>query len=164
MDSLLKPDIGLMFWTIVNFLLLAFLLAKFAWKPLMKALDAREKQIAEDVAGAHKAREDAETIKKQVEKTLADTAMESSNRIKEASQAGEQQRQAIIAQAKDEAQNLINQAKAEIEAETQKAIEAVKKEVVDTTMLAARKVIGKEADKAANEKLIEDLLKDIKVK
>lgn len=164
MDSLLKPDIGLMFWTIVNFLLLAFLLAKFAWKPLMNALDAREKQIAEDVAGAHKAREDAETIKKQVEKTLADTAMESSNRIKEASQAGEQQRQAIIAQAKDEAQNLINQAKAEIEAETQKAIEAVKKEVVDTTMLAARKVIGKEADQAANEKLIEDLLKDIKVK
>ncbi len=164
MDSLLKPDIGLMFWTIVNFLLLAFLLAKFAWKPLMNALDAREKQIAEDVAGAHKAREDAETIKKQVEKTLADTAMESSNRIKEASQAGEQQRQAIIAQAKDEAQNLINQAKAEIEAETQKAIEAVKKEVVDTTMLAARKVIGKEADKAANKKLIEDLLKDIKVK
>lgn len=164
MDSLLKPDIGLMFWTIVNFLLLAFLLAKFAWKPLMNALDAREKQIAEDVAGAHKAKEDAETIKKQVEKTLADTAMESSNRIKEASQAGEQQRQAIIAQAKDEAQNLINQAKAEIEAETQKAIEAVKKEVVDTTMLAARKVIGKEADKAANEKLIEDLLKDIKVK
>lgn len=164
MDSLLKPDIGLMFWTIVNFMLLAFLLAKFAWKPLMNALDAREKQIAEDVAGAHKAREDAETIKKQVEKTLADTAMESSNRIKEASQAGEQQRQAIIAQAKDEAQNLINQAKAEIEAETQKAIEAVKKEVVDTTMLAARKVIGKEADKAANEKLIEDLLKDIKVK
>ena len=130
----------------------------------MNALDSREKQIAEDVAGAHKAREDAETIKKQVEKTLADTAMESSNRIKEASQAGEQQRQAIIAQAKDEAQNLINQAKAEIEAETQKAIEAVKKEVVDTTMLAARKVIGKEADKAANEKLIEDLLKDIKVK
>ena len=95
---------------------------------------------------------------------MADTAKESSNRIKEASQAGEQQRQAIIAQAKDEAQNLINQAKAEIEAETQKAIEAVKKEVVDTTMLAARKVIGKEADKAANEKLIEDLLKDIKVK
>ncbi|MDD6173201.1 MAG: F0F1 ATP synthase subunit B [Elusimicrobiaceae bacterium] len=164
MDSLLKPDIGLMFWTIVNFLLLAFLLAKFAWKPLMNALDSREKQIAEDVAGAHKAKEDAETIKKQLEKTLADTAKESSNRIKEASQAGEQQRQAIIAQAKDEAQNLINQAKAEIEAETQKAIEAVKKEVVDTTMLAARKVIGKEADKAANEKLIEDLLKDIKVK
>lgn len=164
MDSLLKPDIGLMFWTIVNFLLLAFLLAKFAWKPLMNALDAREKQIAEDVAGAHKAKEDAETIKKQVEKTLADTAMESSKRIKEASQAGEQQRQAIIAQAKDEAQNLISQAKAEIEAETQKAIEAVKKEVVDTTMLAARKVIGKEADKASSEKLIEDLLKDIKVK
>lgn len=164
MDSLLKPDTGLMFWTIVNFLILAFLLAKFAWKPLIKALEAREKQIAQDVAGAHKAKEDAEAIKKQLEQTLADTAKESSQRIKEASLAGEQQRQSIIAQAKDEAQNLIKQAKAEIEAETQKAIEAVKKEVVDTTMLAAKKVIAKEADRASNEKLIEDLLKDIKVK
>ncbi len=164
MDSLLKPDTGLMFWTIVNFLILAFLLAKFAWKPLIKALEDREKQIAQDVAGAHKAKEDAETIKKQLEQTLADTAKESSQRIKEASLAGEQQRQSIIAQAKDEAQNLIKQAKAEIEAETQKAIEAVKKEVVDTTMLAAKKVIAKEADRASNEKLIEDLLKDIKVK
>ncbi len=164
MDALIKPDIGLMFWTIVNFLLLAFLLAKFAWKPLMKSLDDREKQIAEDISGARKAKEDAETIKKQLEQTLADTAKESSKRIKEASEAGEQQRQTIIAQAKDEAQNLISQAKTEIEAETQKAIAAVRKELVDTTMLAARKVIGKETDKAVNEKLIEDLLKDIKAK
>ena len=66
MDALIKPDIGLMFWTIVNFLLLAFLLAKFAWKPLIKALDDREKQIAEDISGARKAKEDAETIKKQL--------------------------------------------------------------------------------------------------
>ena len=164
MDALLKPDIGLMFWTVVNFLLLAFLLAKFAWKPLMKALDDREKQIAEDIRGARKAKEDAEAVKKQLEQTLADTAKESSKRITEAAAAGEKQRQTIIAQAKEDAQNLISQAKSEIEAETQKAISAVRKELVDTTMLAAKKVIGKEADKKVNERLIKDMLEEMKVK
>jgi len=164
MDKLLQPDIGLMFWTAVNFLILAFLLAKFAWKPLMKALDDRERKIKEDIASANKAKEDAQAIKRDLEKSLADAAQESSKRLKEASETGLKQRDAIIAQAKEDAQTLISQAKAEIEAETQKAIEAVKKEVVDTTLLAAKKVIGKEADKASNEQLIEDLLKDIKVK
>ena len=164
MDELLKPDIGLMFWTAVNFLILAFLLAKFAWKPLMKALDEREKKIREDIACANKAKEDAQAIKKELEQSLADAAQESSKRLKEASEAGLKQREIIIAQAKEDAQTLISQAKAEIESETQKAIEAVKKEVVDTTLLAAKKIIGKEADKSSNEQLIEDLLKDIKVK
>ena len=164
MDKLLQPDIGLMFWTAVNFLLLAFLLAKFAWKPLMKALDDREKKIKEDIASAQKAKEEAKAIKKELEQSLAQAADESSKRLKEASEAGLKQRESIIAQAKQDAQTLISQAKAEIEAETQKAIQAVKKEVVDTTLLAAKKVIGKEADRASNEKLIEDLLKDIKTK
>ena len=48
MDKLLQPDIGLMFWTALNFLILAFLLAKFAWKPVMKALDDRERKIKEE--------------------------------------------------------------------------------------------------------------------
>lgn len=164
MDKLLQPDIGLMFWTALNFLILAFLLAKFAWKPLMKALDDRERKIKEDIASANKAKEDAQAIKQELEKSLADAAQESSKRLQEASQAGLKQRETIIAQAKEDAQTLISQAKAEIEAETQKAIEAVKKEVVDMTLLAAKKIIGKEADKASNEQLIEDLLKDIKVK
>ena len=99
-----------------------------------------------------------------MEQSLADAAQENSKRLKEASEAGLKQREIIIAQAKEDAQNLISQAKAEIESETQKAIEAVKKEVVDTTLLAAKKIIGKEADRSSNEQLIEDMLKDIKVK
>ena len=49
MEELLKPDLGLIFWTIVNFTLLAFLLAKFAWKPIITAIEAREKKIADDI-------------------------------------------------------------------------------------------------------------------
>jgi F-type H+-transporting ATPase subunit b len=164
MDALLKPDTGLMFWTIVNFLILAFLLAKFAWKPLLKSLKEREDKIANDVASAQQARNEAQRIQKELEARLESIAKESSAKLKEAAALGAKEREAILSAAKAEAHTLINQARAEIEAQTEKAVEAVKKEVINTTMLAVKKVIAKEADAQTNAKLVEDLLKDIKVK
>ena len=164
MDTLLKPDIGLMFWTIVNFLILAFLLAKFAWKPLLKSLQEREDKIAGDVASAQNARQEAQRIQQELEARLESIAKESSAKIKEAAALGAKERENILSSAKEEATTLINQARVEIEAQTEKAIESVKKEVINTTMLAVKKVIGKEADAQTNAKLVEDLLKDIKVK
>ena len=164
MDALLKPDTGLMFWTIVNFLILAFLLAKFAWKPLLKSLKEREDKIANDVASAQQARNEAQRIQKELEARLESIAKESSAKLKEAAALGAKEREAILSAAKAEAHTLINQARAEIEAQTEKVVEAVKKEVINTTMLAVKKVIAKEADAQTNAKLVEDLLKDIKVK
>lgn len=164
MDALLKPDTGLMFWTIVNFLILAFLLAKFAWKPLLKSLKEREDKIANDVASAQQARNEAQRIQKELEARLESIAKESSAKLKEAAALGAKEREAILSAAKAEAHTLINQARAEIEAQTEKAVEAVKKEVINTAMLAVKKVIAKEADAQTNAKLVEDLLKDIKVK
>jgi len=164
MDELLKPDKGLMFWTIVNFLILAFLLAKFAWKPLLKSLKEREDKISNDVASAKQAKNEAQRIQKELEARLDSIAKESSAKLKEAAALGAKEREAILSAAKAEAHTLIDQARVEIEAQTEKAIEAVKKEVVNTTMLAVKKVIGKEADAQTNAKLVEDLLKDIKVK
>ncbi len=164
MDALLKPDTGLMFWTIVNFLILAFLLAKFAWKPLLKSLKEREDKIANDVASAQEAKTEAQRIQKELEARLESIAKESSAKLKEAAALGAKEREAILSAAKAEAHTLINQARAEIEAQTEKAVEAVKKEVINTTMLAVKKVIAKEADAKTNAKLVEDLLKDIKVK
>jgi len=164
MDSLLKPDIGLMFWTIVNFLILVFLLAKFAWKPLLKSLQAREDKIAGDVASAQQARQEAQKIQQELEKRLENLAKESSAKLKEAAALGAKEREEILASAKAEAQTLISQARADIQVQTEKAVEAVKKEVIDTTMLAVKKVIGKEVDAKTDAQLVEDLLKDIKVK
>lgn len=164
MDALLKPDLGLTFWTIVNFLILLFILGKFAWKPMLKALDEREQKIASDIENAKKANEDAKKIKDDLQAQLEKVAQESSAKLKEASAMGEQEKEKILAKAREEAQTLINQARTQIEVETSKAIDAVKKELVDTTMLAVKKVIGKEADAQTNAQMVEDLLKDIKVK
>ncbi len=164
MDSLLKPDIGLMFWTIVNFLILALLLAKFAWKPLINALDAREKQIKDDVSRAQQARAAAEQVKTDLQKKLDDIANESAAKIKEAQALGEKQKESILNTAKEQATQLIKQARVQIEADTQKAVDAVKQELVNTTMLAVKKVIGKDADEKTSAEMVEDLLKDIKAK
>lgn len=164
MDALLKPDIGLMFWTIVNFLILAFLLAKFAWKPLINALDAREKKINDDISQAQQARIAAEQVKTDLQKKLEDIANESAAKIKEAQSLGEKQKETILATAKEQAQQLIKQARVQIDADTQKAVEAVKQELVNTTMMAVKKVIGKDADEKTSAQMVEELLKDIKAK
>jgi F-type H+-transporting ATPase subunit b len=162
MDALLKPDIGLTFWTVVNFLILAFILAKFAWKPMVSALDKREKQIASDIENAKKANADAQKIKDDLKGELDKLAKESSVKIKEAAEFGEREKQRILQAAKEQAQTLINQARVQIGTETNKAVEALRNEVVNITMQAVKKVIGKEVDEKTNAQMVEDLLKDIK--
>lgn len=164
MDALLKPEVGLIFWTVVNFTILAFLLAKFVWKPVINALEARERKIANDVQSAQQAKDEAQKIKEDLQTRLDDISKQSAAKLQEASALGESERQRILQEAKDSAQNLIEQAQRQITAQTQKALDAARKDIVDLTMLAVEKVIGKETDIKTGSKLVEDLLKDIKRK
>jgi len=164
MESLLKPDTGLVFWTAINFLLLAFLLAKFAWKPLTRALDERERKIAADIAGAKAANEDAQKIKQDLQAHLDGIAKETAAKIKAAAALGEQEKQKIIDEAKAHAHALLETARAQIKADTEKAVQELKQDVVAATMLAVKKVIGKEADAKTNTQMVDDFLKDISAK
>ena len=78
MEDLLKPDYGVLVLTICNFLLLVFLLKKFAWKPIIHALESREKQIEADKQSAQQAREQAESIKRELDQKLAQISEEAS--------------------------------------------------------------------------------------
>jgi len=164
MGALLKPDSGLIFWTILNFLVLAFILAKFAWKPVIAALDEREKKIAADIAGAKQANEEAQKIKYDLKAQLEASAQESLLKMKQAAALGEQEKQKIMNEAKAQAQALLVAAQQQIKADTAKAMEELKKDFIDTTMQAVKKVISKEADAKTNKQMIEDFLKDIKTK
>jgi F-type H+-transporting ATPase subunit b len=162
MDALLKPDFGLIFWTVVNFLLLAFLLAKFAWKPLMSALDEREQKISADIAGAQKANEEAQKIKADLQTQLENIAKESIEKIRQAAAKGERERQKIIGEAKTQAQEMLALARDMIKTETDKAAQELRKEIADITMLAVKKIIAKESDEKTNTRLVEETLKEIK--
>jgi len=162
MEALLKPDYGLIFWMVLNFLVLAFILAKFAWKPLIAALDERERKIAADIAGAKAANEEAQKIKDDLKAQFDAAAQEGLIKMKQAAALGEQEKQKIIDEAKAQAQAVLAAAQQQIKADTAKAVQELKKDFVDTTMQAVKKVIGQEADAKTNKKMVEDFLKDIK--
>ena len=86
MEDLLKPDYGVLVLTICNFLLLVFLLKKFAWKPIIHALESREKQIEADKQSAQQAREQAESIKRELDQKLSQISEEASQKVAEAVQ------------------------------------------------------------------------------
>lgn len=164
MEALFQPDWGLTFWTAVNFLILAFLLAKFAWKPLVAALEAREGKIAADIEGARKANEDARKIRDDLKAQLDSMAAQSSQKLKEAAALGELQKQKILDDAKTQARTLVETAREQIAADTDKAASQLKKEFADIALLAVKKIIGREADAKNGEQIARELLKDIKAK
>lgn len=164
MDKLLQPNFGLVFWTVVNFLILVFLLAKFAWKPIIKTLDAREKKIKDDISSAQSARDEAQKIKQEMEAKLEDISNQSIQKLKEAQEIADVEKQKIIDEANKQAGAMIAQAKAELDAQTQKAIETLKAQMADTTLLALKKIIAKQEDEKTSRAQVQEVLKEIEEK
>ena len=164
MKTLLEPNFGLVFWPVVNFLLLVFLLAKFAWKPIIKTLDEREKEIKDDISSAQTAREEAQKIQKEMEAKLEDISNQSIQKLKEAQVIADGEKQKIIDEANKQADIMIEQAKAEIDAQTQKAVETLKAQMADTTLLALKKIITKQEDEKTSRAQVQKVLKEIEEK
>lgn len=164
MDKLLQPNFGLIFWTIVNFLILVILLAKFAWKPIINALDAREKKIKDDISSAQLARQEAQKIQQEMEAKLEALSSQSAQKLKEAQEIANEEKKKILDSATTQANAMVEQAKAEIAGETQKAIEMLKAQMADTTLLALKKIITKQEDESSSRKQVEKVLKEIEVK
>jgi len=162
MEKLLQPDLGLIFWTIVNFALLAFLLAKFAWKPLISAIEAREKKINDDIIAAQSAKDEAKQIEANLKREMENSSKKAAAVLEEATKAAQKEREQILQDAQKSAQELVARAKEEIDLQTQKAISEVKKELVDTALLAAKKIVAKESDVKTNAEMVEELLEEIK--
>lgn len=164
MEKLLQPNFGLIFWTIVNFLILVILLAKFAWKPIINALDAREKKIKDDISSAQLARAEAQKIQQEMEAKLEELSSQSAQKLKEAQEIANEEKKKILDSAAAQANAMVEQAKAEIAGETQKAIEALKAQMAETTLLALKKIITKQEDESSSRKQVEAILKEIEVK
>ena len=164
MEDLLKPDYGVMILTICNFLLLVYLLKRFAWDGLIGALERREQQIADDKRQAQQARTDAEELKKQLDDRLAGLSQEAAKKMAEAVQLGVSQRDQLLADAKEQADRFLAQAKAQIEAEKNQALADVRNEVVQTAMLAAEKIIRQQIDDNTAQQAVERVLTEIKKK
>ena len=161
MDKLLNPDFGVMALTIVNFLLLVWLLHKFAWKSIIGALEKREKQIADDKAAAAQARQEAQNIKAELDARLQQIAQEAANKMQEAVAVGNAQKEQLLNETKQQAERLIEQAKAQIEAEKNQALADVREQVVSTALLAAAKVTQQQLNAQSAEKVVDEVLRQV---
>ena len=139
MNPLVQPDPGLYVWTILTFGVLVLLLRKFAWKPLLEALDRREKMIAGAVDDARKAREELERVKQDSAKVLAEARKDA---------------ESIVARTRADAERLREELR-------KKAIQQVRAEAVDVSLAIASKLLQRNVTKEDNERLIADVVNSL---
>lgn len=165
MEKLINDfSFGLFFWQSLIFILLIFLLRKFAWKPILDAVNEREEGIKNALLSAEIARRDMQNLTSHNEKVLAEARVQRDVILKEAREIKEK----IVAEAKAEAQiqagKMIDQAKAAINSEKNAAMAELKNQVSTLSIDIAEKVLRNElADKASQTKLVEKMLGDVKL-
>ena len=164
MEDLLKPDFGVLVLTVCNFLLLVYLLKKFAWGPVIGALEKREHQIESDKQTAQKARVDAEALKKELDERLAQISSEAAQKMAQAVAAGQAQKDQLLAEANAQAQRMVAQAQAQIEAEKNKALADVRGEIAELSLLAASRVLERQVKDSTAEQIVDQVLKEVEAK
>lgn len=165
MDKLINDfSYGLFFWQAIILVILIVLLAKFAWKPILTALAAREEGISNALLAAENAKKDMQNLKADNEKLLAEARAERDLMMKEAREIKEK----MIADAKSEAQaqgeKMIESAKATIESEKNAAMAELKNQVSSLSLEIAETLLkGELSNKEAQTKLVEKMLGDAKL-
>jgi len=145
---------------IVNIAILLGLLYLVAYKPVMRMLDERSRRVKESMEQADSIKEQAARAEEEVKKQLEAAGREGQERISQAVQIGEEVKQKAQQEAKQEAETLIARARTEIQRERDDAIDELRKEVADLTILAAGKVIERSLDKKAHRELIDKVLEE----
>ena len=156
------PDVGLLFWSTITFLLFWLIVGKFAFKPIAQALNKRDNDIQNALDLAKQAREEMATLKSDNDRIVAEAREEQARILKEAKEAGNQ----IIAESKDkargEAQKIVTNARLEIESLAKHAITEVKNQVGNMALDIAGQVLRKElASDKAQQAYVDELVKEI---
>jgi len=161
-NQLVQLDPGLFIWTILTFLILFYVLAKFAWKPLLTALESRENTIKSSLEDAEKAKTELERLNAESEEIMAKARSEAQTIRVEAKSAAEKIKADVMVQAGEDANKIREEAQKQINVEKDKAIHEIRQEVVSLTMMVAEKVIKKNLSKEDNQALIEDSIQHLK--
>lgn len=162
--DLLHADFGLIFWTTVIFLIVFFILRKYAWRPIVNMLDEREQGIAESISSAERIKAEMSQMKSEHEHVLAEAKAERSKIIKEAKEAKDQIINEAKEQAKIEARKIVEDAQVAINNQKMAALTEVKNQVGNMVLEVAEKVLRKElSDKDAQEDYIKQLTSEIEL-
>lgn len=161
--NLLSPAGGLMFWTLLIFIVLIFLLGKFAYKPLLAAVESREQALQRALDEAKRDRDEAAAILAEHRRQLDAARGEAQRFIAEGRATAEKMRAEMLEATRTQQQELLERAKRDIEQEKSRAIMELRREAVDLAIAGASKVIEKDLDSGANRQLVESFLGSIPI-
>jgi F-type H+-transporting ATPase subunit b len=159
--SLLTPNGGLMFWTLVTFIVLLLILGRLVFPKITAAVEAREKALEEAIEGAKRDREAAAQALADQQRQIEAARNEAQQIISQSRQTGEQVRAQMIEDTHKQQQQMLETARREIEQEKDRAIAEMRREAIDLAIAGASKVIEKNLDDQANRRIVENFLSSI---
>jgi F-type H+-transporting ATPase subunit b len=160
-NPLVQLDPGLYIWTIVVFLVLLGLLAKFAWRPLLQALDERQDSIRRSLDDAAKAKQELERLQTESQRILAEARSEAESIVARTRDDANRLRDEMRQKAQAEAANIVKNAEKQIELETNRALQQIRHEAVDLSVAIASKLLQRNVSRQDNERLIEETFKQL---
>jgi F-type H+-transporting ATPase subunit b len=161
MNTLVQPDPGLYIWTIVTFLVLLAALAKFAWRPLLEALERRQDAIRKSLDDAQKAKQELERLHVESQRILAAARSDADQILSATRSDANRFREELKQKAQVEAAGIVKNAERQIELETARALQQIRTEAVDLSVAIASKLLERNLTKEDNERLIEETFKQI---
>jgi F-type H+-transporting ATPase subunit b len=161
--SLLSPNGGLMFWTLVTFIIVLVILGRLVFPKITAAVEAREKALEEAIEGAKRDREAAAVALAEQQRQIEAARNEAQKIIVEGRQIGDKLRAQMIEETHQQQQQMLERARSEIEREKQQAIAELRREAIELAIAGASKVIEKNLDDESNWKIVESFLSSIPV-
>jgi F-type H+-transporting ATPase subunit b len=154
-------NVGNAIWTLGIFLLVVVVLGKFAWGPVLALLQEREQFIHRSLAEAKRDRDEADARLKEYTAKIHESRLEAAAIVEEGRRDGERLREELRAKARGESERMIQSAERQIQLETTRAVEQIRREAVDLSVMIASKIIQRNLTKEDNQRLIDEALKQV---
>jgi F-type H+-transporting ATPase subunit b len=163
-NPLVRLDPGLFIWTIATFLVLLTLLTKFAWKPLLQALESRQEAIRKSLDDAQQARQEMERLKQEAAHIIRQGRVEAESIISRSRSDAERLRGEMRQKAKADSDAIVKNAERQIQLETARALQQIRQEAIDLSVMIASKIIQRNISREDNEKLIDEALEQVETR
>ena len=158
---LITPNVGLMLWTLILFVLSMAVLAKLAFPRISEALDRRQRAIEDSIDAAEQMRKDADQLLAEYRERLAEARKQAEEIVDRARKTAEIHERDAVAEAATRREQMMEQTRRDIEAETRRAIDEIRREVADLTIMATEKITRKTLTEDDQRRLVEDALSEL---
>jgi F-type H+-transporting ATPase subunit b len=158
---LVSPNVGLMIWTLLVFVISMYILSKAVWPRIAAALDKRQQAIEESIDTAERTRTEADRLLEEYRERLTEARGQADEIVARARKTAENNESEAIADAKRKREEMMAQTRRDIEQETRRAIQEIRNEVADLTVLATEKVTRRSLTEADQKRLVEEALSEL---